>query len=106
MAYDRLDDGDIGFKLVDNGDYPDIDEVLDKLPYLFMHSDIVREIRTRPPHTLYLRNLTRFEDYSIEFKSTENLATFLELFPNRTYNDWKTRSYYFVPYDQSANSNT
>lgn len=97
IAYDKFDTGDIGFKLLDNGDYTNEYKRLSELPYVFMRSYIKDEIRTRLPQTLYLRNKTHFEDYEIMFRSPENLGTFLQFFPNRIHDELKTRGYYFMP---------
>lgn len=69
-----------------------------------MRSDIKNEIRTGPPQTLYLRNRTRVHDYMIEFMSTENLDTFLALFTEKTYDQSKTQSYYFLPRPRNINA--
>ena len=95
MAYDYLDD-DIGFKLLENGDYPNPDEHLSQRPYLFKRSEIENAIKTRPPQTLYLRNVKRMEDYIIRFQSTTNLGTFLSLFPDRMYDEQVTADYYII----------
>lgn len=96
MDYDYLDDDDIGIKLLDNGDYPHLDEHLYQLPYIFKRSEIEPEIRTTLPQTLFLRNKLRKQDYMIQFKKTDNLGTFLKLFPHRIYDDRKTAGYYFM----------
>lgn len=97
MAYERMEDGDIGFKVIDNGNYPDMDEHILNAPYLFKRSDMKREIKTTVPQTLYLRNLTTLEDYRIRFFSPKDLGTVLELFPQRVYDKFKTENYYYVP---------
>lgn len=97
MSYDYfVDEDDIGFKLLDNGDYENPDEHVNRLPYLFKRSEIKDEIRTTLPHTLYLRNKFRIRDYRIQFKSTENLSIFLEFFPERIFDDRETADYYFI----------
>lgn len=114
IAYDKFDTGDLGFKLLDNGDYSDIDKRLDELPYVFMRSDIANEMRrtlTLPP-TLYLRNKTHNKDYMIEFRDRKDLNTFLALFPESFENEKLTQAYYFVPCahdhvrDKSKSENT
>lgn len=96
MTYDYLDNGDMGFKLLDNKNYSDPNERLYHLPYLFKRSEIENAIRTRPPQNLYLRSTIRKEDYEIKFSNAENLRTFLKLFPNKVYDDRKTRGYFFM----------
>lgn len=100
MSYDHLDNGDIGFKVLENENHPSPDERLCELPYLFRRSEIVKEVRTTLSHTLYLRNKKRREDYMIKFRSTADLATFLKLFPKRAYNDRKTAEYYIMPHPE------
>lgn len=98
VAHEYLNNDDIGFKLLDNENHLDLDERLEKLPYIFKRSEIANEIRTSPPNTLYLRNITRAEDYEIMFQTIRNLNTFLELFPQSTYDECATKDYYFIPY--------
>ena len=97
IAYDNFPDGDIGFKLLDNGDYTDIDDRLNQLPYIFNRSEIENEMRTKLPHTLLLRNKNRVVDYMIKFRSTDNLGIFLEFFPDKIHDEVRTRGFYFVP---------
>lgn len=96
INYDYLANGDIAFKLLDNGDYSDPEVRLLHLPYLFMRSEIRSEIRRTPTHTLFLRNNVRAQDYMINFQNAKNLSTFLTLFPGSTYNDYLTVGYYFM----------
>lgn len=99
MSYDYLDDDDIGFKLIDYGDDPDLGEQLREQPYFFSRSDIEKKIRKRLPRTLFLRSRKRKEDYKIVFESTQNMSTFLELFPENVYvyDDETTVGYYYMP---------
>lgn len=97
IAYDHFDNGDIGFKLLDNEQFTNEYERLAHLPYIFMRSEIRNEMKTRPPQTLYIRNHKRFEDYEIRFRSIENLTSFLGLFPGKVFDENKTASYYFIP---------
>lgn len=97
MGYEYLVNGDIGFKIVDNKNNADIDERLVRQPYIFLRSEIKREIRISPPQTLYLSQIKGYVDYEIKFRSPANLDTFLEFFPEKIFDDEKTESYYFIP---------
>lgn len=102
----------MGFKLLDNEEYTNEYQRLSELPYVFMRSDLRKEImtsppdtskndemmtQTGPPNTLYLRNRTLNKDHMIQFKSPENLGKFLELLPGSIYDESVTQAYYYVP---------
>ena len=79
MAYDKLDNDDIGFKLLDGEDLNvDLNERLEQLPYLFKRSEIANEIKKTKTHsqTLYLRNKTRMRDYEISFFRPDDMNAF------------------------------
>lgn len=101
MTYEYLNDNDLGFKILDNGNHPDQMERLNQLPYIFKRSDIEKAMKARPPQTLYLRSTKRKEDYEMKFLSTENLRSFLELFPERINDESRTVNYYFMPYQSN-----
>lgn len=96
MAYEHLDNGDVGFKFLDNTNFADFNMRLNRLPYVFKRSDIANVIRTAPPHIVYLRNKTYARDYEIMFRSVDNLSTFLGCFPDREYDESQTKNYYFI----------
>lgn len=96
INYDNLGENDIGFKVLDNGNYSNYQERLRQLPYIFKRSEMQTRIRTSFPQTLYLRNKIRLQDYMIEFEKEVDLRTFLNFFPDRKYDDSLTASYYFI----------
>lgn len=108
IAYDQpyqyFGTDDIGFKLLENGDYSNLNERFNQVPYIFKRSEIQYEIKTTPPQTLYLRNNVLEEDYEIKFKSTENMDTFLEFFPERKYDERITSRYYVLPSAESQST--
>lgn len=100
LAYEYLDDDDLGIKLLGTDNYPKLDKEFDGFPLIFKRSEIENTIKTKHPQTLYLRNKARTEDYMIKFGSTKNLGDFLKLFPDRVYDEQKTVGYYFIPYNK------
>lgn len=94
MAYDHLDNGDLGFKYLDNGNYPNPTERLSQMPYIFRRTEIQNAVRIMPEQILYLRNITRSKDYELMFYSKDDLNTFLRLFPKCFHSEERTRGYY------------
>lgn len=95
MISENLDDNDVGFQILDETDTHDVTAVAGD--YLFKRSEIDNAIRSSPPRVLYLRNKSRMEDYFIHFSYEDNKKTFMDLFPDATYNEYKTADYYFMP---------
>lgn len=91
-----LNGNDMGFKILDNKNYPDHNARLSELPFIFKRSEIDNALKTVPPLTLYLRNNTRTEDYIIVFSSPEDLTEFKDFFPDVTYNQPVTDDYYHI----------
>lgn len=96
MAFFYVTAGDLGFKMVNSDTYPDPEDRLLYHPFIFMRSEMEKAVRTRLPQTLYLRSVSRGEDYMIEFQSAENMNTFLQLFPDRLYDEYLTGGYYYT----------
>lgn len=82
MAYSKLRNGDMGFNVLDDGDYPNLDADISRMPFIFMRSEINTVFKKRPPLTLYLTNIKRSENYSLTFESQNNMTEFKDLFPD------------------------
>lgn len=94
IAYFHLSDKDMGFKILENENDPDLNARLSELPFIFKRSEMNTAMRTKPPLTLYMRNIKRSEDYEIVFSSLDNMTEFRKLFPGATYNEHYTIGYY------------
>lgn len=92
IAFDDLDDGDVGFKILVKNSR------LHEKPYLFKRSEMDNALWLSPPDRLYLRNNFSSEDYFIHFLNEDNTNSFRDLFPNATYNQPQTADYYFIPW--------
>lgn len=96
MAYENFENGDIGFKFLDNENFADLEKRLDQMPWIFKRSEFENAIKITDFRTLYLRNKRFEKDYELMFRSAVHVNAFLKLFPEKESDESKTKDYYFM----------